>query len=109
MPHVAETKRARDGYDLVEMPLIARPRTNPPQPPRIIGTNFRTQQGTPSTTALIALWRALTMFFAPGLTIAYRMHELGIAAGRPIKGVSLRLNRHGAQCPRMLSISGLVS
>jgi hypothetical protein len=29
--------------------------------------------------ALLALWRALVMFFAPGLTIAYRMHELGIA------------------------------
>jgi hypothetical protein len=29
--------------------------------------------------AIMALWRALTMFFAPGLTIAYRMHELGVA------------------------------
>jgi hypothetical protein len=29
--------------------------------------------------ALLALWRALSMFFAPGLTTAYRMHELGIA------------------------------
>ena len=29
--------------------------------------------------ALLALWRASRMFFAPGLTIAYRMHELGIA------------------------------
>jgi hypothetical protein len=29
--------------------------------------------------ALLALWRALVMFFAPSLTIAYHMHELGIA------------------------------
>jgi hypothetical protein len=29
--------------------------------------------------AVLALWQALRMFFAPSLTIAYRLHELGIA------------------------------